>query len=129
MGAYQQLTTPTVVINNEVWEIIPNSFMYTEGFGEQNIKTLSGGGGTVSVVYVDDVTTHFSDVKFEVLATDQSIPDKLRVLKANSNQNTISATTGSFSRVFQNAILTSNYEVNLGADKTIAIEFKSSPAK
>lgn len=117
------ISLPTVVVNNVTVAILPNSFKYTSGFGEQKMRTQSSGGGSVDVVYSDDATSKMSKVTFEMINT--SANEALaRSWKANTNQNAISVTDSSgFTRSFANMALTSDFEVELGADGKIALEF------
>lgn len=123
-----QLTDVTVIVNNEAVAIVPNSAAYTEGFGEQDVKAASVGGGKVEQVFVRNVETAFSMAKFELHTTPENI--KLaRAWKANGNLNVVqfigSTPGGSTIRTFQKASLTADYEVGIGTDATVPIEFKS----
>ena len=61
-----KLSNPTIVINNIAVAIVPNSFSFTEGFGEQDIKVQSAGGGSVQTVLSSNVETNMSMVKFSL---------------------------------------------------------------
>lgn len=122
------LSNPTVVANNNPTAIIPNSFGYTEGLGEQTVRTQSTGGGSVEQVSSEDVTTRKSKFKFEMLNTADNI-DLARTWKRNGNQNVFSVSEDSFSRTFTNAIIVNDYEVTLASDGNIALEFESSAAR
>ena len=121
------LSNPTVIINNTAVAIVPNTFGYTEGFGEQELKVQSAGGGSVQTVLSNNVETNLSMVKFEMRNTAENI-DLIRTWKSNSNANAITVTGEGLNRAFNNAALTNDYEVNLGSDTTISIEFKSDAA-
>lgn len=127
--ASRAISTPSVIINNIPIGIVPNSLKYTEGLGEQIMRTQSAGGGSVDVVYSLDAESLMSTVSFELINTNENI-DLARLWKTNENNNAISfvdSRTG-FTRNFANMALTSNYEVNLGADTTISVEFKGDRA-
>lgn len=122
-----KLSNPTVVINNNAVPIIPNTFSFTEGFGEQELKVQSSGGGSVQTVLSNNVETNMSMVKFSIHNTAELI-DLARSWKVNANKNAITVTGEGLTRAFNNAAVTNDYEVNLGADTTIDIEFKSDAA-
>jgi len=122
------LTTPQITVNNTTFSIVPNSFSYTEGFGEQALRTQSAGGAQVTNVYSDNAETKMSSVKFQMFNTAENISN-IRTWKANLNQNAISATDeDGFTRFFNSAALVNDYEVNLGADTTIDLEFMTDAA-
>ena len=127
----QQLSAPTVVVNNTVVAIEPNSCAYTEGFGEQSARTASAGGGSVETVYSNDVATNLSMVKFTLASTIPNI--KLaREWKANGNENVVSLsaenTDGDFNRSVSEAGVTNDFEVALSADGVLEIEFHGKAA-
>ena len=126
------LADPSIVINNEPYSIVPNSVKYTEGDGEQNMRTASTGGGGTSQVFSDNVETANSMVSFEVYNDVDSIED-LRAIKKNQNRNVVVLTGTTpdgktLRRTFNQAAILNDYEVNLGSDTTIPVEMKSSPA-
>jgi hypothetical protein len=121
-----QLSDAALIANNEVIGIIPNSLKYTEGFGEQEVRTISTGGGNVEQLYARNVETSFSKLNFEL----PGIVDNIvlaRRWKANQNRNVfqIVGTTGdgeNITRTFTQAAVTNDYEVEIGSDTSIAIE-------
>ena len=121
------LSNPTVVINNLATPIVPNSFTFTEGLGEQTIRTQSSGGGSVQTVFSNNVETNKSMVKFSLFNTAANI-DLIKTWKQNADANAISVTGEGLNRSFSGAALISNYEVNLGSDTTIDVEFEGQPA-
>lgn len=130
MANLNEITTPSIVINNVPVSIVPNSFSYTEGKGEQTMRVASSGGGNVDIVYSDDVKTHLSNVKFKMYSVDAYI-ENIRVWKSNLSNNVITASsdvTGNFTRTFNFAALTNDPEVTLGADSTVDFEWKTAQA-
>lgn len=126
------LSTPTLIINNQPVYIVPNSATYIEGFGEQQVKTQSAGGGSIQNVFIDNAESKFSTFKFSLHPTSDNIA-LARSWKANGNANAVSMTGQNengvyFTRSFQHAALTNNFEVGLGADKTIDLEWASDAA-
>ncbi len=116
------LANPTIIINNLGVAIVPNSTNYTEGFGEQNQRAQSSGGGNVDVVFSNNVETNLSKVNFSVYPTEENIA-LLRSFKTNENRNAISITSDGFSRTVNSAALINDFEVGLGADTTVDVEF------
>lgn len=132
MVTQRRISTPQIIIDNQVIGIVPNSFSYTEGFGEQTYNVQSGGGNSVQTVLGQNVETAMSDVKFRVYNTLDNI-ELLRSYKAanilgRTQVITASDQASGMTRTFQGGILTNNYEVALGADSEIDIEFKTLPA-
>ena len=126
-----QLSDPIVMVNNEVVAVIPNSVKFTEGLGEQKIRAASAGGGQVVQIYSHDVESNFSKVMFSIPSTVENI-ELARQWKQNRNQNLIQiqgrTPEGDISRTFQQAALLSDYEVGLGSDTDVPLEFTSDAA-
>ena len=130
------IANPAVIINNIAIAIKPNSLGFTEGFGEQIQRAASAGGKSVVQVFADNIEDNFSEVKFSL---DPTIPniESARVWKSQPGLNGIlvtgtvtdGSTSQNFRRVFNKASIMNNYEVNLGADTSIDLEWKSDPAQ
>ena len=123
----QALANPTIVINNVSILIAPNTAVYTEGKGEQTQRAQSGGGGTVDLVFSKNVESFMSKFNIEMFPTKENI-ELIRTWKSNDNANAISIVDTGFNRSIANAALINDYEVNLGADTTISLEFVGSQA-
>lgn len=129
------VANPQVTVNNIVVKVVPNSVKYTEGLGAQNIRAASSGGSSVEQVYSKNVEENFSKVMFEIFNTVEDI-ESARTWKANNNQNVISITgtvtqngvESTITRSFTNAAILNDYEVALGADTTVPLEFQSDAA-
>ncbi len=130
------LANPQVIVNNLSIAIKPNTLAFTEGFGEQIVRAASAGGASVVQILADNIEDNFSEVKFAVDPTIENI-DNARSWKVNPGNNVVSVTgtvtdgteTATFSRTFVKASITNNYEVPLGSDTQIDLEWKSSPAQ
>ncbi len=126
-----QLANALVTINNDPVAVIPNTVMFTEGLGEQTIRAASVGGAQVEQIYAENIESNFSTLKFEMPSTVENIA-RAREWKTNSNQNLaqISGATpeGNLTRSFTQAAILNDYEVELGSETNISIEFKSNPA-
>lgn len=117
------LSDVTVVVNNSVVSVVPNSVRYTEGKGEQSVKTASSGGSKVQLVYSENIENRMSKVMFSMFPTETNI-GLARTWKNNENSNVVFLTSGtSFTKTFTNAVLTNDYEINLAADGAIEMEF------
>jgi len=126
-----QLSDATFQVNNEAVATIPNTIAFTEGLGEQSMKAASIGGGGVEPIFANDLESSFSMVKTELPSTPENI-ELVKSWKINRNNNVVQiigeTLEGTMTRTFARAALTSDYEVGIGSDATIPVEFKSSPA-
>ena len=126
-----QLTDATVIVNNEAIGVIPNSVKFTEGLGEQVVRAVSIGGGKVEQVYAKNLETNFSRFMFSMPATPETVR-LARQWKTNSNQNVVqlagSTPEGTVTRTFTGAALTKDYEVPIGTEENIEIEFMANAA-
>lgn len=127
----EQLSNATILVNNVVVAIVPNSLTFTEGLGEQNLRAASAGGGETEQVYADNVEMKYSTVKFDIMPTIENI-SSARSWKKNKNANLIQVagqtTDGRLSRTFANAMLMTDYEVPLSSDGNISLEWRAKPA-
>lgn len=123
------LSTPTIMIDNIAYNIIPNSFKFTEGLGEQMVRTQSSGGGQVAVVVARNVETNKSKISFSLEPTQVNI-EQIKAVKASLDLHVITAFDNriGFTRTFQQAVCTKDYDVALGADTPMDLEFESAPA-
>jgi hypothetical protein len=126
-----QLSDATVIVNNEAVGIVPNSLSFTEGLGEQNVRAVSIGGGKTEQVFARNVETNFSTVKFELPTTPENVA-LARAWKTLGNGNVVQiagvTAEGTLTRTFVQAALTGDYEVNIGTEANVEIEFKASTA-
>ena len=121
------LANPTLVINNVAIPVVPNSIKYKPGTGEQTMRAQSAGGGSVQSVYAKNVEGNISSLSFSLMNTPQNI-ELASNWKSLENANSATLTgDGGFSKAFNNMALTNDYEVNLGADTTIDLEFMGDP--
>lgn len=126
------IANPQVTVNNEPWVVVPNSVSYTEGKGEQNFRAGSVGGGQVVPVITNNVDTNFSNFKLSIYPDPEYI-NRARQVKVNGSRNVVSisgtnADGKTLRRTFNQAIITNDYEIPLGADTVIELEFKSQAA-
>ena len=126
-----QLADALVTVNNVPISIMPNSLVFTEGLGEQIIRAASAGGGQVEQIYSNNIESNFSMVNFAIPATVDNI-SAARQWKSNRNQNVVTVQgqtpEGAVTRTFTEAAILNDYEVALGSETDIPIEFKANPA-
>lgn len=121
-----QLTDATVLVNNEAVGIIPNSLVFNEGLGEQNVRAVSIGDGKTETVYGKNLETNFGMVKFELPTTPETI-ELARGWKTNGNENVVQIAgrtpEGDVTRTFSSAALVNNYDVAVGSEGNLELEF------
>lgn len=123
MSIIKSLSTPTLVVNNVAIPYVSGTLNFTEGTPEKKVRTQTGGGGTVQRVSSIDVTTQFSDVKFQLLDTASNIELVLSWTKNDFN-NSLSITDTGITRYGSNAGICNKYEVTTGIDGKIDVEFQ-----
>ncbi len=126
-----QLNNVAILVNNDIIAYEANTLSYDDGFGEYSVKNAVVGGGQTEQVFSEDLATKFSMVKFSLPSTEDSAK-LVREWKNNLNNNVVelmSATTGNFTRIFTQASIQGNPEINLSTDGTVEIEFRSNPAQ
>lgn len=126
-----QLSDAAILVNDEVVAIVPNTLKYTEGFGEQQVRAASVGGGAVEQIYSRDVETSLSKIMFDLHTT----PDNVKLArswKSNGNENVVQiagkTTEGDVTRTFTQAAFTGDPEIEIGTEGVINIEFMSNAA-
>lgn len=125
-----QLNNVAIFVNNDVVAYEANTLSYDDGFGEYSVRNAVVGGGQTEQVFSEDLATRFSMVKFSLPSTDDSAA-LVREWKNNRNNNVVeimSATGGNFTRIFTQASIQGNPEVNLSTDGTVEVEFRANPA-
>ena len=121
------LTRPIVVINNTPIYYVPNSVVYTEGKGEQNVRVQSAGGGLLSLVISENVESNFSKLKLGLYPTKENIA-LARSFKSNPGKNACQFSEDDFSRTISDATVVNDYDVELGSDTVITLEIMGAPA-
>lgn len=127
-----QLNNVAVLVNNDIVAYEANTLSYDDGFGEYNVRNAVVGGGQTEQIFSEDLATKFSMVKFSLPSTEDSAA-LVREWKNNLNNNVVelqSSTGGAqFTRIFTQASIQGNPEVNLSTDGMVEIEFRSNPAQ
>lgn len=123
------IAVPSVTVDNTILPIMPNSVIYTEGFGEQTVRVQSSGGGSVQQVVSTNLETALSSFKCTVLNTVANI-NFIRQIKSTGAPHVVTWFDSGvgFTRTMEQAVLVNDYEVNLSSDGNIALEFKGTAA-
>ena len=123
-----QLTDATFIVNDEPIPVMPDSVSFTEGLGEQTMRAASVGGGEVEAIYSNDLSTAFSTVSADIPSVIELI-ELAKTWKSLQNNNVVQIigknADGTITRTFSRAALTADYEINLGPDSVISIEFRA----
>lgn len=126
-----QLSDAAVVVNNEPVPVIPNSVKYREGLGTQKMRTASIGGGEVETIYANDLENKLGAVMFDMPSTPETI-GLARQWKLLKNQNVVqiigSTPDGTVTKTFALAAILNDYEVAIGSEANISVEFSSRQA-
>lgn len=126
-----QLSDATVLVNDEVVAIVPNTLKYTEGGGEQQTRAASVGGGKIEQIYSRDVESALSKVMFDLHTTIANIKSQ-RGWKFKGNQNVVAiagkTADGTLTKTFTQAAMTGDPEIEIGTEGVINIEFMANPS-
>ena len=125
-----QLTDATFIVNDEPIPVMPDSVAFTEGLGEQTMRAASVGGGEIEAIYSNDLSTAFSMVRADMPSVIELI-ELAKTWKLNQNSNVVQIigknADGTITRTFSRAALITDYEIALGADASVTIEFRALP--
>ncbi len=129
--ANSQLNNVAILVNNDIISYEANTLSYQDGYGEFNVRNAVVGGGQTEQVFSEDLATKFGMVKFSMPSTEDAAK-LVREWKNNINNNVVelqSSTGGAqFTRIFTQASIQGDPEVNLSTDGTVEVEFRSNPA-
>ena len=125
--AFKSISVPAIRINDELFRIVPNSFVYDGGEGEISVRAASAGSGNVETVHAENAETQISMCKFS-LYLDNDLDTKIRDWKREIGTNTIkadqaNANGASFVRIFPGQSLMNAVERNASADGVVELEF------
>lgn len=121
------LSVPSVIINNETYAIVPNSFTYDGGEGEINVRAASGGGGSTVSVHSQNAESQIGKCKMDMYLTpglDSEIATWKDQIGANSIQVIQRSETGeSVTLSFDNMSLINAVERVASADGVTSLEW------
>jgi len=121
------LSTPQIIVNGQVWPIIPNSLVVRIP-GDAKVRAVSAGGGATDTVYGVDATNLLAHVKFEVANTAQNY-DRVRKVKSDMIDGitaTVQIADPDEPLAFQLMVFSRDTEASWKADGMIPIEFEGS---
>ncbi len=128
------ITNPEVVINGSPVAIVPNSCKFDEGQPKKNIRAAAV-GDTLVQDFSQNIEEAFSKFSFQLLPSVDNI-NLVKALQVLNNTNLVTITgtetvlgaEKQLIRTFNNATITNQPEVNLGADGIIEVEWMSDAA-
>lgn len=122
------LATPTVAVNDDTIEILPNSLSFKTGRGDYALRTQQSGDG-VTVIANRNAESRLSMVKFTLIMTDANHEKVESWLNDRENNgSTIDVFDGNVQVAFQQMYIVSEPERQTGSDGTIEVEFQGPPA-
>lgn len=120
------LSNPTVEVNDVSIAIVPNSLSYKNGSGDKKVLTQSSGGNAIEVVITEDAETKKSMVKFKLYNTAGNI--QLTKDWGALFSNTISISEDQIAESFQDMVIITEPEKDIGADGNLELEFEGAPS-
>ncbi len=116
--------SPEVVLNNEPINLIPSTFVYKEGFGENIVAPVANGRNT-SLVISTDLTTQKGMMTFSLPSTAVNV-ELVRTLKNQPGVNVIKASDpdSDMTRTLTSATLINDPEIQLQNEGVIELEFE-----
>jgi len=123
------LATPTVAVDDDTVEIVPNSLKYKLGKGDINIRTQQA-GPTVTTIANEDAETKLSMVGFSVILTELSDVQIDEWLEARTSGGvTIEFFDGSIARSFSKMVLVTDPERQTGSEGSVELDFQGPPGQ
>lgn len=120
------IADPQIRINNETFQVVPNSIKVNLGLGEATVKAQSAGNGNVQAVYSENVESKLGKVTLSVFVTQDKI-SAIKILKGNNNTNYIAITSSGVSLIMRQASLINDPEINFSNEGEIELEFQGLP--
>lgn len=127
MSAYQnrQLSTPTVIINDVIIPVMPNTVL-TDIPGQGKVTPVSAGGGAVDIVVGFDAASKVAKVTFDLAGTAEN-EDRVKAWKQmleDSTASSILITEPSSYKAYVQMYLVNHTEVHHKADGSIKCEWQ-----
>lgn len=123
--AKQVISDAQVRINNETYQIVPNTLKSNLGLGESKVMPQSAGNGNIEQVYSEDVESKIGKVSFSVYTTADQV-QRIRTLKGNKNANYIAITDrdSQLVLVMKNAALVNSPDLEFSVDGKVELSFE-----
>lgn len=121
-----RISVPSILLNNQLIMIKPNSLVVHDGRGERSVQTQSAGNGVVDTVIGINAETLIGKVEFEIMNTSQNV-ELAMATRDNLSANTLvvqynDGTSKSLS--YTNMTVTNDPDYSLTQDGTIKLEFQ-----
>lgn len=110
------IVKPSLIINGEVFNIVPNSLTFVRGTGEKEVKVQSAGGNQLENVILDNIQTAVGQIKFKQFNTEDNISAMLDVINNGSNNTVQFVSNEGLSGTLRQAIVTNDPEFELSVD-------------
>ncbi|MCP4489027.1 MAG: hypothetical protein GY820_17195 [Gammaproteobacteria bacterium] len=125
------ISVPQILINDDVWAIVPGTFVYDGGEIETTVRSVSTGNGQVVSVHTQNAEGAISKCSFDVVL-DNGLDSRIATLKSNIGGNTIKAVQSNpngdnFVRTFPGMSLGPRIDRNASADGVTSLEFSGDP--
>ena len=126
------LSVPAIIINNEVFRIVPNSFKYDGGEGEIMVRSASGGGRNSETVHSANAETFIGKCTFEAYLVAE-LDNRIATWKENIGNNSIQAIQrpigggDTVTLSWDGMSLTNEVERAASADGTVSLEWMGEP--
>ena len=122
-----QLADAIIMVNDSIVKYVPDTLEFDEGLGEQKMLPESEGGGKVSQIASNDLTTNFGTCSWQMRTSVANV-EQILGWKQNFNRNVVNIAAedddgNDLTRVFTQALLGGNYKVQIQSEGVVDIEF------
>ena len=130
--ALKTLSVPSVIVNNELLRIVPNTFSYDGGEGAIAVRSASGGGRNSETVHSANAETFIGKCMFEMFLT-ADLDGKIATWKEQIGNNSIQVVQRPLgggdvvTLSWDGMSLTNEVERSAAADGTVSLEFSGEP--
>lgn len=129
MAVQKALSNATIIIDDDVISIIPDTLKYNIGRGEKKVRSLSSGGNSIDLVISEDATTKLGKVMFSMPSTTETedLVDAWDAKYASGEGCTIQISDAANTKSFRRMFLVNNPETDASSEGVIEIEFTGQP--
>lgn len=131
MSVIKGLANPAVRVNNELFDIKPNSWAAKAGKGEMNMRSVSSGGRASNQVVTVNAETLMAEVKFTLVTTVAAKTAFRKWQEASRNGEPSKITKvdefGNDAESFNDAFVLEDTEIPEGQDADFVVMFKGAP--
>ena len=124
------MSAPSVIIDNEVIAIVPNSFKFNLGLGAKNVRVASSGGDATEIVSTDNVEEKKGKASFSIISDPEKLQDIVQKLKTwGKGKHVIQGINNfGFEITIAEARLVTSPDIETGADSVIELEWEGKEA-